>query len=234
LLLCSSYLPLGVPNWTVIYIINTVPHQRGTDEAVPAVGEEHRDGASGARPVSPLRSVPRGDTGEGCRCICGTQVGGEKVSCRRQRRGLALHVAPWRGVNGIAQSRMDPRAYAAPHAPLGAYPGMEREAGATRSDGRNGSASWFCFFLILFTTFFRSCIYFAPRFNTRLVLKHLFLRWMSDQLQRFFLDLGFLFSWRSPLDLVWILCGLSVLILWWNVSNQRWFLFFLTVLTGGC
>jgi hypothetical protein len=26
LLLCSSYLPLGVPNWTVIYI-NTVPHQ---------------------------------------------------------------------------------------------------------------------------------------------------------------------------------------------------------------
>jgi hypothetical protein len=25
LLLCSSYLPLGVPNWTVIYI-NTVPH----------------------------------------------------------------------------------------------------------------------------------------------------------------------------------------------------------------
>jgi hypothetical protein len=27
LLLCSSYLPLGVPNWTVTYIINTVPHQ---------------------------------------------------------------------------------------------------------------------------------------------------------------------------------------------------------------
>jgi hypothetical protein len=27
LLLCSSYLPLGVSNWTVIYIINTVPHQ---------------------------------------------------------------------------------------------------------------------------------------------------------------------------------------------------------------
>jgi hypothetical protein len=26
LLLCSSYLPLGVSNWTVIYI-NTVPHQ---------------------------------------------------------------------------------------------------------------------------------------------------------------------------------------------------------------
>jgi hypothetical protein len=26
LLLCSSYLPLGVPNWTVIYI-NTVPQQ---------------------------------------------------------------------------------------------------------------------------------------------------------------------------------------------------------------
>jgi hypothetical protein len=26
LLLCSSYLPLGVPNWTVLYIINTVPH----------------------------------------------------------------------------------------------------------------------------------------------------------------------------------------------------------------
>jgi hypothetical protein len=27
LLLYSSYLPLGVPNWTVLYIINTVPHQ---------------------------------------------------------------------------------------------------------------------------------------------------------------------------------------------------------------
>jgi hypothetical protein len=27
LLLCSSYLPLGVSNWTVIYIINIVPHQ---------------------------------------------------------------------------------------------------------------------------------------------------------------------------------------------------------------
>jgi hypothetical protein len=27
LLLRSSYLPLGVPNWTVIYIITTVPHQ---------------------------------------------------------------------------------------------------------------------------------------------------------------------------------------------------------------
>jgi hypothetical protein len=27
LLLCSSYLPLGVPNWTVTFIINTVPHQ---------------------------------------------------------------------------------------------------------------------------------------------------------------------------------------------------------------
>jgi hypothetical protein len=27
LLLCSSYLPLGVPNWTVTYIINTVPYQ---------------------------------------------------------------------------------------------------------------------------------------------------------------------------------------------------------------
>jgi hypothetical protein len=26
LLMCSSYLPLGVPNWTVIYI-NTVPQQ---------------------------------------------------------------------------------------------------------------------------------------------------------------------------------------------------------------
>jgi hypothetical protein len=26
LLLYSSYLPLGVPNWTVLYIINTVPH----------------------------------------------------------------------------------------------------------------------------------------------------------------------------------------------------------------
>jgi hypothetical protein len=23
----SSYLPLGVPNWTVLFIINTVPHQ---------------------------------------------------------------------------------------------------------------------------------------------------------------------------------------------------------------
>jgi hypothetical protein len=27
LLLYSSYLPLGVPNWTVLYIINTVLHQ---------------------------------------------------------------------------------------------------------------------------------------------------------------------------------------------------------------
>jgi hypothetical protein len=26
LLLYSSYLSLGVPNWTVLYIINTVPH----------------------------------------------------------------------------------------------------------------------------------------------------------------------------------------------------------------
>jgi hypothetical protein len=26
LLLYSSYLPLGVPNWTVLYIINTVPY----------------------------------------------------------------------------------------------------------------------------------------------------------------------------------------------------------------
>jgi hypothetical protein len=26
-MLCSSYPPLGVPNWTVTYIINTVPHQ---------------------------------------------------------------------------------------------------------------------------------------------------------------------------------------------------------------
>jgi hypothetical protein len=34
LLLCSSYLPLGVPNWTVFYIINTVPHQRVAEWAV--------------------------------------------------------------------------------------------------------------------------------------------------------------------------------------------------------
>jgi hypothetical protein len=27
LLLYSSYLSLGVPNWTVLFIINTVPHQ---------------------------------------------------------------------------------------------------------------------------------------------------------------------------------------------------------------
>jgi hypothetical protein len=30
LLLYSSYLPLGVPNWTVLYIINTVPHHPAT------------------------------------------------------------------------------------------------------------------------------------------------------------------------------------------------------------
>jgi hypothetical protein len=34
LLLCSSYLPLGVPNWTVTYIIDTVPHQ-----SLPEKGE---------------------------------------------------------------------------------------------------------------------------------------------------------------------------------------------------
>jgi hypothetical protein len=42
LLLCSSYLPLGVPNWTVTYIINTVPHQarqwaKGISHLVPKV-----------------------------------------------------------------------------------------------------------------------------------------------------------------------------------------------------
>jgi hypothetical protein len=120
-------------------------------------------------------------------------------------------VAPWRGVNGTAQSRIDPRAYATPDAPLGAYPGMEREAGATRSDGRNESASWFCFFLILFTTFFRSCSYFAPRFNTRLVLKHLFLRWMSDQQQRFFSRFMLLILLEVPsgfgLDLMQVICS---------------------------
>jgi hypothetical protein len=34
LMLCSSYLPLGVPNWTVIYI-NTVPQQAAGAKATP-------------------------------------------------------------------------------------------------------------------------------------------------------------------------------------------------------
>jgi hypothetical protein len=31
--MCSSYLPLGIPNWTVTYIINTVPHHGDPDNA---------------------------------------------------------------------------------------------------------------------------------------------------------------------------------------------------------
>jgi hypothetical protein len=37
LLLCSSYLPLGVPNWTVIYIITTTPSK---DFSSAVVGEK--------------------------------------------------------------------------------------------------------------------------------------------------------------------------------------------------
>jgi hypothetical protein len=54
LLLYSSYLPLGVPNWTVLYIINTVSHQclrlqaslpargRGLHHLLPSKGEGPR------------------------------------------------------------------------------------------------------------------------------------------------------------------------------------------------
>jgi hypothetical protein len=42
LLLYSSYLPLGVSNWTVIYI-NTVPQQAPTDLALPPINSLHRE-----------------------------------------------------------------------------------------------------------------------------------------------------------------------------------------------
>jgi hypothetical protein len=37
--LCSSYLPLGVPNWTVIYI-NTMPHEANLLVPLPGTEEE--------------------------------------------------------------------------------------------------------------------------------------------------------------------------------------------------
>jgi hypothetical protein len=50
LLLCSAYLPLGVPNWTVIYI-NTVPHQANFMEPLPGKKKTSARGVSHAHPL---------------------------------------------------------------------------------------------------------------------------------------------------------------------------------------
>jgi hypothetical protein len=50
LLLCSSYLPLGVPNWTVIYI-NTVPHQANFLAPLPGKKKTSIRGVSHAHPL---------------------------------------------------------------------------------------------------------------------------------------------------------------------------------------
>jgi hypothetical protein len=50
LLLCSSYLPLGVPNWTVIYI-NTVPHQANFLAPLPGKKKTSARGVSHAHPL---------------------------------------------------------------------------------------------------------------------------------------------------------------------------------------
>jgi hypothetical protein len=50
LLLCSSYLPLGVPNWTVIYI-NTVPHQANFLAPLPWKKKTYARGVSHAHPL---------------------------------------------------------------------------------------------------------------------------------------------------------------------------------------
>jgi hypothetical protein len=41
LLLCSSYLPLGVPNWTVIYIINRAASGKRKEEEAAVVEEKN-------------------------------------------------------------------------------------------------------------------------------------------------------------------------------------------------
>jgi hypothetical protein len=50
LLLCSSYLPLGVPNWMVIYI-NTVPHQANFLAPLPGKKKTSARGVSHAHPL---------------------------------------------------------------------------------------------------------------------------------------------------------------------------------------
>jgi hypothetical protein len=52
LLLYSSYLPLGVPNWTGLYIINTVPHQ-----SVKAWGCPRGTPSSSAKIRSPFNTL---------------------------------------------------------------------------------------------------------------------------------------------------------------------------------
>jgi hypothetical protein len=44
LLLCSSYLPLGVPNWTVIYI-NTAPPSKDFSGVIAGEKEEFCKGS---------------------------------------------------------------------------------------------------------------------------------------------------------------------------------------------
>jgi hypothetical protein len=51
LLLCSSYLPLGVPNWTVIYIINTVLHQDFFLAPLPGKKKTSARGVSHTHPL---------------------------------------------------------------------------------------------------------------------------------------------------------------------------------------
>jgi hypothetical protein len=50
LLLYSSYFPLGVPNWTVIYI-NTVPHQANFLALLPEKKKTSARGVSHAHPL---------------------------------------------------------------------------------------------------------------------------------------------------------------------------------------
>jgi hypothetical protein len=48
--MCSSYLPLGVPNWTVIYI-NTVPHQANFLASLPGKKKTSVRGVLHAHPL---------------------------------------------------------------------------------------------------------------------------------------------------------------------------------------
>jgi hypothetical protein len=50
-MLCSSYLPLGVPNWTVTYIINTVPYQDLFLALLPGKKKTSARGVSHAHPL---------------------------------------------------------------------------------------------------------------------------------------------------------------------------------------
>jgi hypothetical protein len=96
LLLCSSYLSLGVPNWTVIYI-NTVPHHhpspcsaRQMDEHLSGVSTRH-DGRSCPTTKysqTACRTAKYRMVGAGGRRDGGVQATGRRIDegwCRRRQ-----------------------------------------------------------------------------------------------------------------------------------------------------